>query len=208
MTWAWLLNRAPVQKHKWCSEHITNFERTPMPPAMSTNTLQCCAAWPSQQLLWAPKIKHICKRRSGGNTLKSPNTQLRMLQQGDGVQGITEWKVREHCWDCACPTRCAQGSWRGHSHNPTYCRCTGPQRRQWPLSKPSRWTWASAGICVAIELFVSPWVVQRDPWCSGKAGTGLSIKVSITKQWSTHKGNLHAFLICPHGIQMSFCNYL
>lgn len=164
------------------------------------------AAQPNQQLLWAPNIKHICKRRSGGNTLRSPSTQLRMLQQGDGVQCSTGWKVREHCWDWDCPTCCAQGSWRGHSHNGPTAGAQDPREDKAPLCKPSQWTWASASIYVAIQFSVSHWVVKRSPWCSGITGTGL--KVSITKQWSTYKGNLHAFVIWPHRIQMGFCNYL
>lgn len=80
-----------------------------------------------------------------------------------------------------------------------------PREDKVPLTKPRQGTWVSASIYVARQLFVSHWVVKRNPWCSGITGTGLPIKVSIMKQESTHKGNLHAFIICPHGIQMSFC---
>lgn len=119
------------------------------------------AAQPSQQLLWAPNIKHSCKCRSGGNTLNSPNTQLRMLQRGREVQCSTGWKVREHCRDWDCPTHSAQGSWRGHSHNGPTAGAQNPREDKAPLSKPSQWTWASASIYVVIQFLVSHWQLRE-----------------------------------------------
>ena len=75
-------------------------------------------------------IKHTCKHRQGGNTLKLSNNQyaqLRMLEWGQEGQGKREGSTAGAMTDQHTMPREVQ---KVTAKGKTYWRCRGPQRRR------------------------------------------------------------------------------
>lgn len=117
---------------------------------------------------------------------------------------------RRHCWSHDWPTRCTQGSRRGHCQRKDLLQVqrTPEKTMHDLLSFLSKFeplqvsTLQYSSLSVAKASFITCFMtrasltVNRNQWYYGKkheaAGTGLSIKVPTMKQWNTCKGNLNA----------------
>lgn len=172
MTWAWLLNRYSTSAE--AEMRLTTHYK------LQKDTNATCHKYQHSSVLWWLPAAQPSQSCSGHQTYLQMQVATFWIvptlssgccrEMGNGVQSNTGWRAREHCWDC--PTRCAQGSWRSHSHNWTYCRCTGPQGTQGTTQQALP---VNLSLCKPSMLQNSSLSVTK---CSGITGTGLSNKAA------------------------------